>query len=275
VAAAIVTGGLNVDKLMQVREYINSGGEIEQRVNARELHQFLQIGTAFADWIRDRIQQYGFVEGTDYRVFQEIAKNPQGGRPLTEYEVTLGMAKELSMVERNDRGHQARLYFIDCERKVKHQSAVIAALTRADLARMVLEEEAEKKLLAAKIEQDKPKVEFYDDVVDAQGLYDMKQAAKLLGWGPNLLFAHLRGMRILMEKPHNVPRQCYIDQGYFQVKERTYQINGEQHIHCQTFVTPKGLEWLHKVAPTPAKHGWPGHRPGGGGLEERGEMAHV
>lgn len=128
-------------------------------------------------------------------------------------------------------------------------------------------------LLEAKIEQDKPKVEFFDELADAQGLHTMNEAAKLLGWGPILLFAHLRKMRILMENPHNVPRQCYIDQGYFEVKERTYEKRGEQHAYCQTYVTPKGLQWLHRVAPTPAKHGWPGHRPGGGGLEERGEMA--
>ncbi len=126
-------------------------------------------------------------------------------------------------------------------------------------------------LLEAKIEQDKPAVKYYADIVDANGLYDMKQAAKLLGWGPNLLFAHLRNMRIFLDKPRNAPRQCYIDDGYFKVKERTFtDETGMQHIHCQPFVTPKGMKWLHeKVAPPPKKHGWPGHRPGGGQNLER------
>lgn len=95
------------------------GGELVQTVDARELWLFLDSSRQFGNWITDRIKQYGFVENCDFVVFNAAVKNPSGGRPTKEYALTLDMAKELSMVERNARGKQARQYFIDCERRAK------------------------------------------------------------------------------------------------------------------------------------------------------------
>jgi anti-repressor protein len=95
------------------------GGELIQTVDARELHSFLEVGKAFGAWVTERIEQYGFQFGRDFEVFSESGNNPQGGRPTKHYHLSLDMAKELSMVERNARGKQARQYFIDCERQVK------------------------------------------------------------------------------------------------------------------------------------------------------------
>ena len=91
----------------------------EQIVSARELHQFLGSKQQFSDWIKDRIKKYGFVNGQDFEVFHKIMNNPEGGRPQIEYTLTLDMAKELSMVEGNKKGKQARQYFISCERMLK------------------------------------------------------------------------------------------------------------------------------------------------------------
>jgi phage anti-repressor protein len=82
-------------------------------VNARDLCSFFGISTRFNDWIKERIEQYGFEEGKDFYLIFSKSR----GRPRTDYHVTLDMAKELSMVERNDKGKQARRYFIECERK--------------------------------------------------------------------------------------------------------------------------------------------------------------
>lgn len=86
-------------------------------VNARELHAYLEIGKDFSNWIKDRIDKYGFVENQDFIIFAKIGENSSAGRPSKEYFLTLDMAKELSMVERNEKGKQARQYFIQCERK--------------------------------------------------------------------------------------------------------------------------------------------------------------
>lgn len=87
--------------------------EQAQLVDARTLHAFLEVGKRFATWITDRIDRYGFSEGEDF--FPKRGKT-SNGRPATEYHITLDMAKELSMVERNDKGRQARRYFIECEK---------------------------------------------------------------------------------------------------------------------------------------------------------------
>ena len=83
-------------------------------VNARELHTFLEVGRHFATWLNARIKQYGFEEGEDFTVISRDPKWGSGNRGATkEYFITIDMAKELAMVERNEKGKQARRYFID------------------------------------------------------------------------------------------------------------------------------------------------------------------
>ncbi|WP_375634171.1 MULTISPECIES: antA/AntB antirepressor family protein [unclassified Bartonella] len=95
--------------------------ETVQAVNARELHMFLKVTSRFNDWIINRIKEYGFLENKDFVSFTKNLVKPKSGRPSTEYHITLDMAKELSMVERNEKGRQARRYFIECEKKLKSQ----------------------------------------------------------------------------------------------------------------------------------------------------------
>jgi len=71
-----------------------------QLCNARELHTFLEIQTRYNDWIKNRINEYGFIQDEDYLVITERTN----GRPRKEYHITLNMGKELGMVERNERG---------------------------------------------------------------------------------------------------------------------------------------------------------------------------
>ncbi|WP_334468644.1 antA/AntB antirepressor family protein [Arsenophonus sp. PmNCSU2021_1] len=127
----------------------NINDSLIQTVNARDLHQFLEVGKDFSNWIKDRIKQYGFEDNIDYIVFANSGENPLGGRPAKEYHISLDMAKELSMVERNEKGKQARQYFIECERRVLQPQAL---LTAKELALMVVraEEEKEKLLLENK-----------------------------------------------------------------------------------------------------------------------------
>lgn len=98
----------------------NIGGQTIETVNARELHAFLESRQDFSTWIKNRIEQYSFAEGVDYLV-HKFVDNPLGGRPVIDYHVSIDMAKELAMVERNEKGRQARQYFIECERRLKQQ----------------------------------------------------------------------------------------------------------------------------------------------------------
>lgn len=97
----------------------------QKAVNARELHEFLGNKREFATWIKQRIEQYGFVENQDYEVFDNSVKNSQGGRPSIEYALSIDMAKELSMVENNEKGRMARKYFIECEKIITKQTSLL------------------------------------------------------------------------------------------------------------------------------------------------------
>lgn len=85
-------------------------------VSGRELHDFLKVGKDFSNWFKD-MASYGFEEGKDFSPFS--AKTPNGGRPRIEYVMTLDMAKEVAMIQRTDRGKQARQYFLEVERRYK------------------------------------------------------------------------------------------------------------------------------------------------------------
>jgi anti-repressor protein len=91
----------------------------KKAVSARLLHAFLESKQDFSNWIQNRIKKYGFIESQDYQVFNNFIENPSGGRPLTEYALTIEAAKELAMVEGSAKGKQARQYFIACEQKLK------------------------------------------------------------------------------------------------------------------------------------------------------------
>ncbi|MCK3656207.1 hypothetical protein A4G19_10790 [Pasteurellaceae bacterium Macca] len=89
-----------------------------QLCNARELHSFLESQRQYANWISERIKDYGFTENEDYIIVTERTN----GRPRKEYHITLDMGKELAMVERNEKGRQIRKYFIECERQAKQKN---------------------------------------------------------------------------------------------------------------------------------------------------------
>ncbi|ECO2709768.1 phage antirepressor Ant, partial [Campylobacter jejuni] len=94
------------------------GAEINS-VNAREIYKIINSEQEFANWIKNRISHYNFIENQDYIIELVYTK----GRPRKEYYVTLDMAKELCMIENNEKGRQARRYFIECEKRLKNLEA--------------------------------------------------------------------------------------------------------------------------------------------------------
>lgn len=103
-------------ELISIRNHNGS-----QAVLARELHSFLESKRQFTNWIQSRIVDYGFIENQDYTTFLQIKENSKGGRPLQEYLISMDMAKELSMLERSEKGKEARKYFIECEKILRKQ----------------------------------------------------------------------------------------------------------------------------------------------------------
>lgn len=234
----------------------------ERFVSARDLHEFLQSGWQFSDWIQDRIRKYGLVEGQDF--FRETCKTPGGGRPRVEYWLRLDTAKELAMVENNERGRQVRRYFIEVERRYRQMTAAPYPIPRnyaeaLRLAADLWEKNQEQQAIIAELT---PKAEFHDRVAEAVNAQSIREVAKVLGTGQNRLFRWLREQRILMRD--NRPYQEYLDRGYFRVIEQTWtnKRTGEEHIATKTLVTGKGLIWLQRLwqeaHALPAKEGQKG-----------------
>jgi phage anti-repressor protein len=94
-------------------------------INARELHEFLESKQEFAHWIRGRIEKYGFISDEDYLIILSNRVGDGVGKPKTDYLLKIGTAKELAMVENNDKGRLIRKYFIECERRLQAANCVI------------------------------------------------------------------------------------------------------------------------------------------------------
>ena len=109
-----------MNELIKLQPQTINGNTVET-VSARELHEFVESKQEFANWIKNRIEKYGFMENQDFLTV--LSKTPNGGRPSQEYFITLDMAKQLAMVENNEKGMQVRKYFIECEKKLKGQTA--------------------------------------------------------------------------------------------------------------------------------------------------------
>ncbi|MGJ1196277.1 antA/AntB antirepressor family protein [Sphingobacterium spiritivorum] len=119
-------------ELIKVAE--NNGQSV---VSARDLHAFLDNKEKFTDWMK-RMISYGFEEETDYIGFSEKSDKPTGGRPSIDYALTLDTAKEISMIQRSDKGRQARKYFIECERLAKQAAALPMLLQHIEQERLQL-----------------------------------------------------------------------------------------------------------------------------------------
>ena len=126
-----------MNELIKIQPQTINGNAVET-VNAKELYEFLEVRSKFADWIKNRISDYDFVENQD---FTTVSKNLENGGRIIEYYITLDMAKELSMVERNDKGRQARKYFIECEKQLMQPKQMTPMEMVAFIANQMVEQE--------------------------------------------------------------------------------------------------------------------------------------
>lgn len=218
-------------------------------VNARELHQFLENKREFTTWIKQRIEQYGFVENQDFTSFDNIVKRENGATVRKEYALTIDMAKELSMVENNERGRMARKYFIECEKKAKEKQSFSLPQTFAEALRLAADQQEQLELQQKQLEEQKPKVEFFDAVAESKTALEMKAVANTLHFknvGRNKLFAILREKKILMG--NNMPYQRYVDCGYFRTVEQKFSTpDGEVRVSIKTIVYQKGVDFIRKT----------------------------
>jgi len=112
-------------------------------VNSKELHEKLGIKKDYTDWMKQQIKRAYLIENKDYVIFLSKGENPLGGRPSTEYHVTLEAAKNIAMLSGTLKGQEVRNYFLECERKLLNPKQVIPKLTKIQMYRLMLEAEEE------------------------------------------------------------------------------------------------------------------------------------
>lgn len=210
-------------------------------VSARDLHSFLEVGAAYKDWF-PRMCEYGFEEGKDFCSF---LSESTGGRPKHDAEITIDMAKELCMLQRNEKGKQARQYFIQLEKDWNSPEKVMArALQIANKKLQVLE---------AKAEEDKPKILFADSVAASHTsilIFDLAKILKQNGVdiGGNRLFDWMRKNGYLVRRKgsdYNMPTQRSMEMGLFEVKETSVShSDGHISVNKTPKVTGKGQQYF-------------------------------
>lgn len=215
-----------------------------QTVSARELHKQVGSTERFSAWF-ERQLQFGFVENEDYtgcKKFNTLAK-----QELQDYDLSVDMAKQICMVQKNDRAREVRQYLIDLEKAWNTPEQVMArALKLAD--KTIEKLRSDNKRLERKIEQDKPKTIFADAVSTSKTSILIGDLAKLICQngvqiGQKRLFEWLRQNNYLIKSgsSRNMPQQRYVEQGLFEVKESNVQNpDGSVRITRTTKVTGKG-----------------------------------
>lgn len=206
-------------------------------VSARELHEFLDVSTDFRHWFQ-RMCEFGFSEGQDFRTF---LTESTGGRRGQDAAVTIDMAKEICMLQRNEKGKMARQYFLQLERDWNSPEKVMArALQIAD--RRI-------KTLESKVQADAPKVLFADSVAASSSTVLIGELAKILrqngvSMGERRLFQWMRDNGYLIKRngtDYNMPTQSSMEQGLFRIKETVINhSDGHTSVSKTPKVTGKG-----------------------------------
>lgn len=216
-------------------------------VSARELHEGLEIKTAFKDWF-PRMAEYGFEAEKD---FCSKMSESTGGRPATDYQISVDMAKQICMIQRSEKGRQYRQYFLDLEKAWNTPEQIFArALKMADRTIDSLKHQNEG--LLRDVERMKPKEIFADAVACSQTSILIGDLAKILKQngiktGQKRLFGTLRAEGFLIKggSSKNMPTQKSMEMELFEVKEGTYVDSSGRNITTKTTkVTGKGQQYF-------------------------------
>ena len=217
-------------------------------INARELHDFLSTKD-FTSWMKDRIERCDLIEGEDFTRLGVFDSHI--GRPSSEYALTLDAAKEIAMVEGNEKGKCARRYFIEIEkkfRKMMQSQMPSIPQTFAEALRLAASQAEELEKQQKKIQEDAPKVNFANAVEASKSGCLIGELAKVLCQngvvtGEKRLFRWLREHEYLCShgERYNQPTQKAMELGLFKVKKQTWtKPSGVVMATTTTTVTGKG-----------------------------------
>lgn len=211
-------------------------------VSARDLHAALEVETRFNDWFL-RMCEYGFEEGKDYCSFLSNRADGLPGKPRKDAEITIEMAKEICMLQRSEKGKQARQYFIQLEKDWNSPEKIMSR------ALQIANDQI--RSLTARVEADAPAVYFANAITGSETNILVRDLAKLLkqngvDTGERRLYELLRNDGFLIKggSDYNMPTQRAMEMGLFFVKE-TPRISKEGSVIDRVSkVTPKGQRYF-------------------------------
>ena len=220
-------------------------------VNGRDLHDALQVKTAYKDWF-PRMCEYGFTEGTDFCSF---LSESSGGRPAVNHQLSIDMAKQLCMIQRTDIGRKFRQYFIQVEEAWNSPEAVMARALQFANHQLALLKHQNMELTETVAVQNQqilemqPKVSYYDVVLNCKDLISTSAIAKDYGKSAIWMnrYLHEKGVQF-KQSDIWLLYQKYAQKGYTSTKTHSYSgSDGEPHTKVHTYWTQKGRLFIYEL----------------------------
>lgn len=220
----------------------------EPIMSARDLHEFLEVATPYKKWF-DRMSEYGFEENIDFVTVGQKCPIANGGyQEATNHIIKLDMAKEIAMIQRSDKGKQARQYFLQIEREWNSPEKVMArALKIANTKLLSLElENTQQKQIIGEL---KPKADYTDRILNNKGLVTITQIAKDYGMSGQAFNELLHTLKIQYKQSNQwLLYQAYHDKGF--THSETVDItrsDGRKDVRMNTKWTQKGRIFIYQL----------------------------
>jgi len=214
----------------------------EPTVSGRELHEFLEVKTKYKDWF-PRMTEYGFTENQDFALVAQKRATNNPKNPITDimdHQITIPMAKEICMIQRSEKGKQARQYFLAIEKAWNTPEMIMSrALKMAEHKINHLEVENSRLLVANTTMQ--PKAEYFDELVDRNLLTSFRDTAKELKVQEKIFIQFLLDKKyIYRDRKGKLKPYAEKNDQLFEIKEARNEKTG--WVGTQTLITPKGRE---------------------------------
>ena len=222
----------------------------EQVISGRMLHEFLQIGTEYAKWF-ERMCEYGFSEGTDFNSVKIDEVRQEGNRlvkrQLVNHILKLNMAKELCMLARNERGKEARKYFIKCEEAWNSPDMIMSRALQI-MQNKLSDTTRQLQMANQFIEEAKPKLTYYDTILNSKGTMSATQIGADYGLSAIKLNQILRDWRLIRKVGGQYVLYAeFQNQGLTESKTHEVQQQGAVRAYVQTRWTQKGRLKIHEI----------------------------
>ena len=217
----------------------------EPAIRGRELHEFLEVATPYDKWF-PRMVEYGFREGTDFSTF---LSESTGGRPAVNHLLKIDMAKELAMIQRTEKGKQARLYFIQIENDYNRPEKIMAralVIAERELSNLQIENKIKEEKIETLTLENK---ELQRQIEKHNRLTSMEDFAEELGTSDTMLYSFLNVIGVIYfvagDWNFHTP---YRHRGFAELRTTDYR-DKEGRIKCglRIFWTEEGKDFVKRL----------------------------